>query len=190
MTDTEVSLPRTRGALVLAAVVATGSSVSALPVAAAPRAHADGVVTTMPSLNVQIIAGINAARAQHGLGRLRLSLRLRSAADFHSYEMARLGYFSHDSADGSSPWKRLARFYSPAGYSRWQVGETLLLSSAGVDAPGVVREWLGSPEHKAILLAPAFAEIGVSAVHATPASGDFQGQEITLITADFGMRVH
>jgi uncharacterized protein YkwD len=183
-------LPRTRAGLALAAAVAACWSVSALPVAAAPRAHPDNVVTTMPSLDVQIMARINAARAQLGLGRLRLSLRLRSAADFHSYEMVRHGFFSHDSADGSSPWKRLTRFYPSAGYRRWQVGETLLWYSPGVDAAGAVHDWLTSPEHRAILLTPAFQEIGVSALHATAVSGSFHDQEVTLITADFGLRTH
>jgi len=182
-------LPRTRAALaVAAAVIVTGSSVSALPAAAAPRARARNVVTTMPSLDVQLIAGINAARAQHGLGRLHLNGRLRSAASFHSNEMARGGFFSHDSADGSSPWKRLARFYPSTGYRRWRVGETLLWYAPGVDATGAVHDWLTSPDHRAILLAPAFREIGVSALHATAASGYFQGQEVTVITADFGLR--
>ncbi len=183
-------LPRTRAALVLAAaVVSTGSLVAALPVAAAHRARTDSAVVAMPSLDAQIIARINAVRAQRGLSRLRLSVRLRSAADFHSYEMIRHGYFSHDSADGSSPWKRLGRFYPAAGYRRWQVGETLLWYSPDVDAAGAVGDWLGSPEHRAILLAPGFTEIGVSALHATAASGSFQGQEVTLITADFGLRL-
>lgn len=185
-------LPRTRAGLVLSAALATvvvaGASVSALSAATSHRARAHNAVTAMPSLDAQVIAGINAARAQRGLGRLRLSLRLRSAARSHSYEMVRDGFFSHDSADGSSPWKRLSRFYPSAGYRRWQVGETLLWYSPGVDAAGAVHDWLGSPEHRAILLGAAFDEVGVSALHSTAASGDFQGQEVTVITADFGMR--
>jgi uncharacterized protein YkwD len=185
-------LPRTRAGLALAAaaLVIAGASASALPVAAAQRAHTRNVLTAMPSLDAQIIGRINAARVERGLQRLRLSLRLRSAADFHSYDMARHGFFSHDSADGSSPWKRLARFYPSAGYGRWEIGETLLWYSPGVDAAGVVQDWLTSPEHRAILLTPSFQEIGVSAVHATAASGDFGSDEITLITADFGVRTH
>jgi uncharacterized protein YkwD len=187
-------LPRTRAALALAAVaavvLAAGASASALPVAAAQRAATPNVVTAMPSLDVQIVARINAARAQHGLQRLRLSLRLKSAADFHSYEMARHGFFSHDSSNGSSPWKRLARFYPSAGYRRWQVGETLLWYSPGVDAAGAVQDWLTSPEHRTILLTPSFQEVGISALHATAASGYFQSDEVTLITADFGVRAH
>jgi uncharacterized protein YkwD len=187
-------LPRTRAGLALAVVAAVvvvaGSSVSALPVAAAQRAPTRNVVTAMPSLDVQIMARINAVRVQGGLQRLRLSPRLESAADFHSYEMARHGFFSHDSANGGSPWKRLARFYPSAGYRRWQVGETLLWYSPGVDAAGAVHDWLTSPEHRAILLTAAFQEVGVSALHATAASGYFASGEVTLITADFGVRTH
>ena len=170
-----------------AAVLVTGSSISALS-AAAPRAATRNVVTALPALGTQVVAGINAARAQRGLGRLRLSRRLRSAARFHSNEMTRDGFFSHDSADGSSPWKRLARFYPSAGYRRWKIGETLLWYDPGIDAAAVVNAWLSSPEHRAILLAPAFREIGVYALHATAASVYFQGQEVTVITADLGFR--
>jgi len=179
-------LPRTRAALALAAVIVLAGTTVA---AASPRgAGAQNVVSAMPTLDAQIAAGINAVRTQHGLTRLRLSPALRTAANAHSYEMARGGFFSHNSADGSSPWKRLARFYPSAGFRRWQVGETLLWASPGVDAVGAVQDWLGSPEHRAILLTPSFREIGVSAVHATVASGDFNDEEVTIVTADFGLR--
>jgi uncharacterized protein YkwD len=102
--------------------------------------------------------------------------------------MARDGFFSHDSADGTSPWARLGRFYPSAGYRQWQIGETLLWSSPDVGAAGAVHDWLTSPEHRAILLTPGFREIGVSAVHATAASGSFGGDEVTLVTADLGFR--
>jgi uncharacterized protein YkwD len=175
-------LPRTRAALATAAAIL----VAGISVAAA--SSAPNVVTALPGLDRQVIAGINAARAHRGLARLRLSLKLRAAARFHSFEMATHGFFSHNSANGASPWTRLARYYPSAGYTSWQVGETLLWSQPDVDAAGVVQDWLTSPEHRAILLTGAFREIGVSAVHATAASGDFHGDEVTLVTADFGVR--
>jgi len=180
-----VSSHRTRSALTLAAaILVAGASAGAVC-----GAQARNVVTSLPALDGQVIAGINAARAQHGLGKLRLSIKLRAAARFHSYEMARQGYFSHSSANGSSPWTRLARYYPSAGYTQWQVGETLLWAEPDVDAVGVVHDWLTSPEHRAILLTAAFREIGVSAVHATAATGaDFHGEDVTLVTADFGVR--
>jgi uncharacterized protein YkwD len=199
MTGTDVSrlagrssplvLPRTRVALAAAlSIVVAGTLVSSGGAAPARRAGTVNVVSTMPTLDAQIAAGINAARAGYGLTRLRLSSPLRTAARSHSLEMARDGYFSHDSADGSSAFKRLLRFYPSAGYRRWQAGETLLWYTPGVDAAQAVQDWLSSPEHRAILLTPAYREIGVSAVHATDASGAFGDAEITVVTADFGFR--
>jgi len=184
-------LPRTCVALATAfAILVAGASVSAVSAVAPLRTHARNVVTALPALDRQVIARINIARGQHGLGSLRLSLKLRAAARSHSYEMAQRGFFSHDSANGASPWTRIARYYPSAGYTQWQVGETLLWSQPDVDAFGAVHDWLTSPEHRAILLTGAFREIGVSAVHATAASSeDFHGDEVTLVTADFGVRV-
>jgi uncharacterized protein YkwD len=178
-------LPRTRVALAAAlSIVAAGTAVSA--VGAAPAQP--NVLTAMPALSGKIVAGINAARAARGLAGLRISPALRSAARQHSLEMARDGYFSHASADGTSADARLLRFYPSAGYRRWGTGETLLWYSPGLDAAEAVHDWLTSPEHRAILLTPAYREIGVSAVHATDAGGDFGDVEATVVTADFGFR--
>ncbi len=184
-------LPRTRVALSAAvSIVVAGTLIST--VGAAPVRHAGAVntVSAMPTLDAQIAAGINAARADHGLARLRVSTALRSAARTHSLEMARDGYFSHDSADGTPAAKRLLRFYPSAGYRRWGAGETLLWYSPGVDAAQAVQDWLSSPEHRAILLTSSYREIGVSAVHATDAGGDFGDAEVTVVTADLGYRSH
>jgi uncharacterized protein YkwD len=181
MTGTEVSCSRsTCAALATAAVIAAAGATAA--------SASDSVVTALPGLGVQIAAGINAARAQHGLPRLRPFRPLRLAAELHSFEMARYGFFSHDSHDGTSSAARLARFYPSSGYRRWQVGEALLWYAGRPDAATVVREWLSSSEHRRILLAPGFRDVGVSAVRATGASGAFHGSEVTLVTADFGAR--
>jgi uncharacterized protein YkwD len=173
-------LPRTRVPLATAAVILfAGLSVTA-------ASSAPSKVNALPTLDQQVIAQINAVRVHHGLGRLHLSFHLRAASRSHSYDMARHGFFSHDSSNGTSPWSRLAHYYTSAGYSFWQVGETISYSP-GADAAAVVRDWLTSPEHRAILLTGAFREIGVSAVHVTAASGDFHG-DVTLVTADFGVR--
>jgi len=198
-TDTDVSivstresravLPRTRSAVAtVAVIVAAGAVVSAVPAGTSHPIGAVNTVSAMPSLDVGIASRINVARAQFGLQPVRLSRLLGAAARAHSYEMARDGYFSHDSADGTSPWMRLSRYYSHAGYRRYKVGETLLWYSPVVDAATAVHTWLTSPEHRAILLSPGFREIGVSAVHATAADGSFRGDEVTLVTADFGVR--
>ena len=174
-------LPRTRAVLATAVVLlVAGSSVNAIAAPATGRT-ARKAVTALPAIDAAIVAGINAARAQHGLGRLRLSRSLRAAASFHSNDMARHDFFSHDSYDGTSPWTRLVRFYRSAGQLR--LGETLLWYQGSVDAATAVRDWLESPEHRVILLGAGFREVGVAAVHTTSAAG-----WITLVTADFGAR--
>jgi uncharacterized protein YkwD len=187
----QLVLPRARVALAAAmSIVVAGTVVSSVGAASALRAGAVNTVSAMPALDTQIAAGINAARTGRGLPRLRLSAPLRAAARSHSLEMARDGYFSHDSADGTSAWKRLLRYYPSAAYRRWEAGETLVWYSPGMDAAQAVQNWLSSPQHRAILLTPSYREIGVSSVHASDAGGAFGDAEITVVTADFGFRSH
>ena len=111
-----------------------------------------------------------------------------AGCDECTQEMARLGYFSHDSANGAAFWRRLERYYGSKGRRYWSVGENLLWSSPDVDAAGALRMWMGSPEHRANLLKGEWREIGLSAVHVTSAPGAFNGLEVTIVTADFGVR--
>ena len=102
--------------------------------------------------------------------------------------MAQRGYFSHDSANGTSFDKRIARFYSLSGKHYWSVGENLLWSSPDVSASSALDMWLNSPEHKKILLTARWREVGLSAVHMISAPGTYGGREVTIVTADFGVR--
>jgi uncharacterized protein YkwD len=47
---------------------------------------------------------------------------------------------------------------------------------------------MGSPGHRENLLSQRWREIGISAVHASSAPGVYGGQEVTIVTADFGLR--
>ena len=47
---------------------------------------------------------------------------------------------------------------------------------------------MGSPGHRANLLSPRWREIGIAAVHAASAPGVYGGHEVTIVTADFGVR--
>ena len=102
--------------------------------------------------------------------------------------MAARGYFSHDSANGSSFDKRISRYYPIGGSRYWSVGENLLWSSPDVDGAGAIQMWVNSPEHRKILLSSRWREIGLSAIHVTVAPGAFNGLEVTIVTADFGVR--
>jgi uncharacterized protein YkwD len=168
-------------ALILAAF---GLWVAASPAGASSQRPA----TSLSSLEQGVLTDINTLRKQHGLAPLRLSASLSAAARQHSAEMAARGYFSHDSVNGSSFDRRIARYY-PMGRSHyWSVGENLLWSSPDVDAGGALNMWWNSPEHRKNMLTARWREIGVSAVHVATAPGTYAGREVTIVTTDFGVR--
>lgn len=145
-------------------------------------------IASLDSLEAEILVEINTLRRTRGLAPLRLSRALRKAADGHSAAMARGGFFQHESADGSPFSNRLRREYGPIGSRPWSVGENLLWASPDLNAKDALKIWLGSPSHRAILLTPRWREIGLSAVHVRSAPGVFAGREVTIVTADFGVR--
>ena len=145
-------------------------------------------LTASTALQGGLLDQVNALRAQHGLPRLRASQELAAAATAHSLQMARLGYFSHNSANGASFSQRIARFYPLGGYRSWSVGENLLWSSPNVGASRALRIWLASPPHRANLLSPRWRQIGLGAIHSPSAPGVYRGSAATIVTADFGVR--
>ncbi len=170
-------------------LVALAITAFALWIVASPAgATADRPASSLSSLEQGVLASINALRHEHGLAPLRLSPRLSAAARQHSSEMAARGYFSHDSANGSSFDRRIARYYPMGGSHYWSVGENLLWSSPDVDPGGALNMWWNSPEHRKNMLTARWREIGLSAVHVAAAPGTYGGREVTIVTTDFGVR--
>ncbi|HSP71506.1 MAG TPA: CAP domain-containing protein, partial [Gaiellaceae bacterium] len=145
-------------------------------------------LTVSTPLAASVLEQVNEVRRQHGLVPLKPSAKLRAAAAQHSRQMGEDGYFAHDSADGSSFWKRVERFYPSKAFGYWSVGENLLWASPDVDGPGALDLWMHSPEHRANLLAARWREIGLSAVKVHAAPGVYHGLDVTIVTADFGVR--
>ena len=164
------------------------AAVSLWVVVSPAGATSDGGKVALSSLEQGVLQEINSVRREHGLAPLRLSTRLSAAARQHSQEMAARGYFSHDSANGSSFDRRIARYYPLGRNSYWSVGENLLWSSPDVDPDGALQMWWNSPEHRKNMLTARWREIGVSAVHAATAPGTYGGREVTIVTTDFGVR--
>ncbi|MEU3519892.1 CAP domain-containing protein [Streptomyces sp. NPDC006654] len=123
---------------------AVPTAVTAPPRAAGRRWDLEDVVVTL----------VNRVRAQHGLSRLRTDGHLRSAARAHSEDKARRGFFAHVSPDGHSPADRMRRH----GCTR-PGGENIAVGQRRATA--VMEAWLNSPGHRANLLNPDFATIGV-----------------------------
>jgi uncharacterized protein YkwD len=175
----------------------TAAAIGFAPANHAPLHHqvAHKAATTGPmarlhlsALESGLVSQINFTRARRGLRPLRISAKLTAAADQHSASMAQKGYFSHDSANGGAFWKRIASFYGYNGYRSWSVGENLLWSSPDIGIAGALNMWMTSPEHRANLLDRSWREIGLSAVHVANAPGVYGGSEVTIVTADFGVR--
>jgi uncharacterized protein YkwD len=167
---------------------------SALAVVAAPAGAGtghDGVrsVSSRASLDRAILVEINALRTSRGLRPVVQSAPLADAARSHSFEMARIGYFAHDSASGSTFTQRVQGFYASSGYRSWRAGENLLWASPDVSAKQALELWRKSPEHRKILFAPGWRDIGVSAVHTPAGPRAFDGLAVTIVTANFGARV-
>jgi uncharacterized protein YkwD len=170
--------------VVALAIVALGLCVVASPAGAT----ADRPAATLSMLEQGVLTNINALRRDHGLAPLRLSASLSAAARQHSAEMAARGYFSHSSLGGSSFDRRIERYYPMGSRRFWAVGENLLWSSPNVDAVSALQMWWNSPEHKKNMLTARWREIGLSAVHVPAAPGTYGGQEVTIVTTDFGVR--
>ena len=139
----------TRRALLACVVVLAGSA--ATPVAAAPR-------TAKASFGDAVVRAVNAERRKVGVRPLRRSRPLAWVAAVHANEIGLLGRLDHASADGTAMPDRI-RAAVPAE----QVGETLAwLPPDASGAALAVGAWMRSPTHRASLLSPAFARIGVA----------------------------
>ena len=102
--------------------------------------------------------------------------------------MGAQGYFEHESYDSTPFWKRIERWYTSKGWSSWTVGENLLYSSPDLTADSGLDDWMASPPHRANLLSRTWREIGISAIHFDSAPGEYEGDPVTIVTADFGAR--
>jgi uncharacterized protein YkwD len=127
---------------------------------------------------------INAARAQRGLSRLGPTAALARAAGAHSRDMAVRDFFSHDSPGGLTPAQRIDRAGYLDGASRWSIGEAIAWGAGSSASPAaIVRSWLHSPPHRAILLNGRFHDVGIGIAVGAP-----QGSAGATFTGDFGAR--
>jgi uncharacterized protein YkwD len=151
-------------------------------------AAASAQIGAANELEAPILRELNRVRAEHRLPPLRDSRPLRRAADFHVVSMARRGYFTHDSFDGTSFDVRVARFYPVGGSSYWAVGENLLWAAPTISPRRAVELWMASPGHRRNILDRRYRELGIAAVRASAAPGFFGGLEVTIVVTDFGIR--
>jgi uncharacterized protein YkwD len=160
----------------------------AAPAQATTSQSTSGVRSAESALETAVLSRINRVRRGRGLRALRWNKRLAAAADFHSRDMGKKGYFEHESANGGAFWRRIERFYPSRGFSSWTVGENLLWASDTYGSAFAVHEWMTSPPHRENILSRDWRELGIGAVTFQAAPGVYGGRMVTIVTADFGAR--
>ena len=141
----------------------------------------------LTSTEVAVVKLLNQSRAQYGLRALHVRTSLCRAARAHSRDMIRKGFFSHSSFNGESPAARVRRSgYALKGVS-WRTGEVIAYGTGPAGTPqAIVKGWLQSKAHRAILLDPRWRDVGVGR-----ARGSFLGcTGATVFTVDVGRRIH
>jgi uncharacterized protein YkwD len=143
-----------------------------MPAAAPPPAY---VAST--TAEIAIVREINRVRRAHHLRAVKLTGPLAKVARRHSALMLKHDALTHSSFDGSSFSTRLQR----AGKRR-QYGETLAWApkGSGVSARVLLRLWMNSAPHRAVLMNGKLRRVGVGRVY-----GSMGGQRGNAITADF-----
>ena len=85
---------------------------------------------------------------------------LADIARQHSMDMARQGYFSHTSLDGTTMGSRVFPYWDGS-----TVGENIAASSSDQGLAYIVNLWLDSPGHCALIMSPDFTHAGIGSGH-------------------------
>ncbi|HMO09373.1 MAG TPA: CAP domain-containing protein [Paracoccaceae bacterium] len=116
-----------------------------------------GLPPDLTAQRAELLAEVNAVRAQQGVAPLRADAKLDRAAQEHACDSARHGRMSHTGSDGSHFAQRIAL----AGYRIGRDGAAENLGFGYRVARAVVQGWMASPGHRRNILAPRLSELGV-----------------------------
>src|SRR3954468_17653748 len=177
-----------REALLFCAAAAAFSSPAAAanslrPVRCAHASAAPSHLST-PAAAHALQCLINDVRRAHGLPPVRAERHLGAAARGHATDKALHDFFSHDSPRTGSMQARIAHAGYLSGAHAWSLGEALAWGQARAGAPrAILRGLLASPPHRAILLSPAFRDVGVGVARGAPGGRNRGSLTVAL---DFG----
>lgn len=123
----------------------------------APPSHSTTTATTeqaAPSQSARVLQLVNEARGQRGCAPLKSDGRLTNAAQSHSTDMARRGYFSHDTPEGVHFDQRIkAAGYAQPGAENIAMGQR--------SAEEVMDAWMHSDGHRRNILNCDLSAIGI-----------------------------
>ncbi|MDB5260495.1 MAG: hypothetical protein JWN37_726 [Candidatus Nomurabacteria bacterium] len=89
---------------------------------------------------------------------LTINPLLVQAATLKGQDMAKEGYFAHESPSGVTPW----HWFDTVGYKFLYAGENLAINYT--DSTEVDTAWMNSPGHRANLLNVNFREVGIATI--------------------------
>jgi uncharacterized protein YkwD len=119
---------------------------------------------------------VNRARTSHGLRGFSWNRRLARAAHRDARDMARRRYFAHRRPGGPS----LGRRARAAGLRGRNVGEAIAYGCGSFSTPAsIVRAWLASPGHRAILLSRR-SRVGIGVAGRPPVNCGGRGATFVL----------
>lgn len=117
----------------------------------------------------------NSNRVGNQLPALTVNTKLEAAANAKAQDMAKNGYFAHNSPTGLTPWYWIKN----SGYDYLYAGENLAVNFT--DSSDVENAWMNSPDHRANILNNHFTDIGIGM-----ANGMYEGREVTFVVQEFG----
>jgi uncharacterized protein YkwD len=115
-------------------------------------------VSAPVGVTTECVALINSYRSAHGVAGVTADKRITTAAEAHSTDQAQRNKMTHTGANGSNAGQRL----NVMGYSWKTWGENV--AAGQPNCSNVMTAWMNSAGHRANILNPAFAHVGIGAV--------------------------
>jgi hypothetical protein len=155
---------------------------------AAECAHGGDLITALsaPDRRAALLCVIDAERAARDLPLVRPSSQLARAAQGHSDDMVARHFFEHVTPGGSTLGDRVHATGYIDGRRDWELGEAIAWAQQPLDTPvTLMRAWLGSPAHRAIVLDRRFRDVGIGVTAGLTDGSAAPGATAVL---DFGFR--
>jgi uncharacterized protein YkwD len=171
-------------------LVLGAAAIIALALAApsnAAAASCPAVRASIAQVSPRVVGGsvlclVNGERTSRGLTALRAAQPLRLAAARYSHQMVAGSFFDHVSPSGSTLSSRVRL----TGYRGRTLGENIGWGTGSLATPvEIVRAWMASPPHRAVMLNRRYREGGVGVASGSPMGAPGPGATFVL---DVGTR--
>jgi len=155
----------------LAPIVAAARAVAARrPTPPCPGADLRPGPADAATVGAATVCLINQARSSHQLRALRANGYLQTVATSQVRQMVRWNYFADTPPIGRGAGRRIAASRYAAHAARLSTGQNIGWGTGAETTPAsMVRAWMASPAHRALILSGAFHDVGVAISTRLPA---------------------